>query len=334
MLRDSGGLLMKAIVTNKYGPPESLQLSDVERPTPTDDEVLIKVRAASLNAADFEIQRGSILTRITGPLRPKNKIPGTDVAGEVEAVGTNISQFQPGDEVMGDLFMHGSGAYAEYVCAPETALTPKPSSMTFEEAATYPQAATIALQALRDKRQVQPGQKVLINGAGGGMGTFAVQIAKYWGAEVTGVDSARKLDMLRSIGADHVIDYMEEDFTKRGHLYDVILDTVANRSIFTYRRTLSPNGIFVMVGGSRSSMLQAFILAPLISKRGNKWLGINWFGKPYNKEDMDVLEELFDAGKVVPVIDKRVPLSEVPEALKYLEDGLALGKIVVTMDHN
>jgi NADPH:quinone reductase-like Zn-dependent oxidoreductase len=331
ILYDYGGILMKAIVTEKYGPPENLQLRDVERPTPTDDEVLIKVHAASLNAADFEIQRGSILTRITGLRKPRNKIPGTDVAGMVEAVGTNISQLQPGDEVMGDLFMHGSGAYAEYVCAPEEALTLKPPSMTFEQASTYPQAAIIALQALRDKRQVQSGQKVLINGAGGGMGTFAVQIAKYWGAEVTGVDSAKKLNMLHSIGADHVIDYMEEDFTKRGHQYDVILDTVAKRSIFTYRRTLSPNGIFVMIGGSRSSMLQAFLLAPLISKIGNKWLGINWFGKPYNKEDMDFLEELFEAGKVVPVIDKEVTLSEVPEALRYLEEGQVLGKVVVTM---
>jgi NADPH:quinone reductase-like Zn-dependent oxidoreductase len=327
---------MKAIVTPKYGSPDVLQFKDVDTPTPTEDEVLIKVRAASLNAADFEIQRGSILTRIGGgPLRPKNKIPGTDVAGVVEAIGANITQLQPGDEVMGDLFMFGAGAYAEYVCAPEEALTLKPASMSFEEAATYPQAAVLALQCLRDKKQLQPGQKVLINGAGGGMGTFAVQIAaKYYEAEVTGVDSAKKLDMLRSIGADHVLDYMEEDFAKSGQRYDVILDTVANRSIFTYRRNLNPDGMFVMLGGSRSSMLQAAFLGPLLSRRGNKWSGINWFSKPYNKEDMDVLEDLFEAGKVVPVIDRRYQLSEVPEALRYLEDGLALGKLVVTMDHN
>lgn len=326
---------MKAIVTEKYGPPENMQLRDVERPTPTDDEILIKVRAASLNAADFEIQRGSILTRFTGLLRPGNKIPGTDVAGEVEAVGTNISQLQPGDEVMGDLFMFGAGAYAEYVCAPEEALTLKPASMTFEEASTYPQAAVLALQCLRDKKQVQPGQKVLINGAGGGMGTFAVQIAaKHYGAEVTGVDSAKKLEMIRSIGAEHVIDFMEEDYGKSGQRYDVIVDTVADRSIFTHRRALNPGGMYVMLGGSRGAMLQTAFLGPLLSKRGNKWSGINWFSKPYNKEDMDVLEELYEAGKVVPIIDKQIPLSEVPEALKYLEDGLALGKIVISMEND
>ena len=241
---------MKAIVTEKYGPPESLQLRDVERPSPTDDEVLVKVRAASLNAADFEIQRGSIFTRIAGPLRPRHKIPGTDVAGVIEAVGASVTQFQPGDEVLGDLFMHGSGAFAEYVCAPEEALTQKPASMSFEEAATYPQAAILSLQCLRDKKQVRPGQSVLVNGAGGGMGTFTVQIAKYYGAVVTGVDSARKLEMLRSIGADHVIDYKQEDFAKSGQQYDMIIDTVARRSVFTYRRTLKPEGVFIMLGGS------------------------------------------------------------------------------------
>jgi NADPH:quinone reductase-like Zn-dependent oxidoreductase len=323
---------MKAIVSEQYGPPESLQLRDVDQPTPTDDEVLIKVRAASLNAADNEIQRGSILTRIAGPIRPKNKIPGTDVAGVVEAVGSNITHLQPGDEVVGDLFMHGSGTFAEYVCAPEEALTPKPSSMTFEEAATYPQAAILALQCVRDKRQVQPGQKVLVNGAGGGMGTFAVQIAKYYGAEVTGIDSAKKLEMLRSIGADHVIDYMQEDaFAKNAQQHDMIIDTVAKRSMLTYRRTLKPEGVFIMLGGSRSSMLQAFFLAPLISRIGNKWLGINWFSKGYNKGDMDVLAELHETGKVVPVIDKQIPLSGVPEALRCLEEGQVLGKVVVTI---
>jgi NADPH:quinone reductase-like Zn-dependent oxidoreductase len=306
----------------------------VDRPSPTEDEVLVKIHASSLNAHDFEILRGSWTARIGRLLATKNKVLGSDVAGIVEAVGENVEQLQPGDEIVGDLLYHGLGAFAEYVCAPEKAFTLKPASMTFEEAATYPQAAIIALQALRDKRPIQPGQKVLINGAGGGMGTFGIQLAKYWGAEVTGVDSAMKLDMMRSIGADHVIDYEQEDFTKSGQLYDVIVDTVAKRSIFKYKRTLSLNGLFVMLGGSRRAFFQAALLGPMISRTSSKHLGLNWWSKPYNKEDMDVLEELFDAGKVVPVIDKRVPLSEVPEALKYLEDGLALGKIVVTMDHN
>ena len=322
---------MKAIVAPKYGGPEVLQYNEVDKPIPTDDEILVQIHAASLNAHDFEILRGALTARIGGLLKTEHKILGSDVAGRVEAVGKNIEQFQPGDEVLGDLLYAGLGAFAEYVCAPENVFTLKPASMTFEEAATYPQAAIIALQALRDKRPIQPEQKVLINGAGGGMGTFGIQLAKYWGAEVTGVDSAKKLDMMRSIGADHVIDYVQEDFTKSGQRYDVIVDTVAQRSIFKYKRTLNPNGLFVMLGGSRRSMLQAALLGPVISRSGSKHLGLNWWSKLYNKEDMDFLAELFEAGKVVPVIEKRVPLSEVPEALKYLEEGQVLGKIVVTM---
>ncbi len=322
---------MKAIVAPKYGSPDVLQFKEVDTPTPTEDEVLVKIHAASLNAHDFEILRGALTARIGGLLKTEHKILGSDVAGRVEAVGKNIEQFQPGDEVLGDLLYAGLGAFAEYVCAPEKVFTLKPASMTFEEAATYPQAAIIALQALRDKRPIQPGQKVLINGAGGGMGTFGIQLAKNWGAEVTGVDSAKKLDMMRSIGADHVIDYAQEDFTKSGQRYDVIVDTVAQRSIFKYKRTLNPNGLFVMLGGSRKSMLQAALLGPVISRSGSKHLGLNWWSKPYNKKDMDFLAELFEAGKVVPVIEKRVLLSEVPEALKYLEEGQVLGKIVVTM---
>jgi len=324
---------MKAIVAPKYGGPEVLQFEEVDKPIPTDDEILVQVHAASLNAHDFEILGGALVARI-GKLLKKNGILGSDVAGRVEAVGANINQFQPGDEVMGDLLYAGMGAFAEYVCAPEKMFTLKPASMTFEEAATYPQAAIIALQALRDKRQIQPGQTVLINGAGGGMGTFGIQLAKYWGAEVTAVDSTAKLDMMQSIGADHVIAYEQEDFTKSGLRYDVIVDTVAQRSIFKYRRTLNPNGLFVMLGGSRGAMLQAVLLGPVISRIGSKHLGINWWSKPFNKEDMDFLGELFDAGKVVPVIDKQVPLSEVPEALNYLEEGQVLGKIVVTVKND
>ncbi len=322
---------MKAIVGKRYGAPESLQLREVRKPTPKDNEVLIEVRASSLNAADFERLRGSIITRMTGPLRPKDKIPGTDVAGTVEAVGCTVTQFEPGDEVVGDLFYSGSGAFAEYVCAPEKVLTIKSPTMTFEEAATYPQAAIIALQSLRGKKEIQSSQRVLINGAGGGMGTFAVQIAKYYEAEVTAVDSAEKCDMLKSIGADHTINYNQTDFTKTGEEYDVIIDTVASRSIFAYKRTLNDDGLFVMIGGSRGSLMQSFFLGPILSRRSNKWLGINWWSEPFNKKDMDFLAKLFDEGKVVPVIEKRCSLRDVPEALKYLEDGHVLGKVVISM---
>ncbi len=323
---------MKAIVSKRYGSPEKLQLKEVERPVPKDNECLIKVHASSINAADFEIQRGSIITRMKGPLRPKYKIPGSDVAGTIEAVGINVNQFQPGDEIVGDLFYAGFGAFAEYVCVPENVLTIKPASMTFEQVATYPQAAIIALQSLRGGRQIKPGDRVLINGAGGGMGTFGVQIAKSYGAEVTGVDSTKKLDMLLSIGADHVLDYTLEDYTKTGQQYDLIVDTVANRSISDYKRALCSDGMFVMIGGSRSALFRAAIIAPLTMRKESKKIGINWWSQPYNKEDMDFLAELFDAGKVVPVIDRCCPLSEVPEALKYLEDGHVIGKVVITMD--
>ena len=241
--------------------------------------------------------------------------------------------------------MHGFSTFAEYVCIPENALRLKPASMTFEEAASIPTAGVNALQSLRgfgpsspslslsDEGQIQPGQEVLINGAGGGVGTFALQIAKYFGAEVTGVDSSRKLDMLRSLGADHVIDYTQEDFTKRGQRYDLIIDVVAYRSIFDYKRALSSKGIYVYVGGSTSAIFQAFLLAPLISMTGSKKMGVVMW-KPNKKEDLVFLEELFEAGKVVPVIDRRYPLGEVPEALRYLEEGHARGKVVITVEHN
>jgi NADPH:quinone reductase-like Zn-dependent oxidoreductase len=245
-----------------------------------------------------------------------------------------VKQFQPGDEIWGDLsFPYGYGTFAEYVCIPEEALRLKPASMTFEQAAAVPTAAVVALQNLRCKRLIQPGQKVLINGAGGGVGTFSVQLAKYFGAEVTGVDSARKLYMLRSIGADHVLDYTQEDFTKNEQRYDLILDVVAYRSIFAYRRALSPDGVFVYVGGSTGAIFQALLLGPLISKIGSRKVGIGMW-EPNKKEDLDFLTELLEAGEVVPVIDRRYPLSELPEALRYLEEGHALGKVVITVEHN
>ena len=325
---------MKAIVCTGYGSPDVLKLKEVPKPVPKEDEVLVKVHAASVNAADVEIMRGMWAARFGGPLRPQHKIPGSDLAGRVEAVGTNVKQFQPGDDVWGDLsFPYGYGTFAEYVSVSEGALTLKPASMTFEEASTYPQSALISLQTLRDKGHIQPGQKVLINGAGGGMGTFAVQLAKYYGAEVTGVDSASKLEMLRSIGADHVIDYAQEDYTKSGQRYDLIVDVVAYRSVFDYRRALSPEGIFLIVGGSLTTFLQVLILGALISRMGSKKLGLNAYDAN-NKEDLACLAELFEADKVVPVIDRRYPLSEVPEALRYLEEGHVLGKVVITVEHD
>ena len=322
---------MKAIVYTKYGPPDVLQLKEVEKPTPKDNEVLVKVHAASLNATDLEYLRGSLISRLTGPLKPKYKILGCDIAGRVEAVGRNVKQFQPGDEVFGDLSVCGFGAFAEYVCVPENALALKPTSMTFEEAATIPQAAVLALQGLRDKRQIQPGQKVLINGAGGGVGTFAVQMAKSFGAGVTGVDSTNKLDMIRSLGADHVIDYTQEDFTKNGQRYDLILDVMGYHSIFDYKRALSPRGIYVLVGGSMALIFQVLFLGPWISMTGSKKMGI--LAQKPNK-DLAFIKGLFETGKVVPVIDRRYTLSEVPEALRYLGEGHAKGKVVITLEPN
>ncbi len=324
---------MKAIVCTKYGSPEVLQLKEVEKPTPKEEEALVKVHASSLNAADLEYLRGVLVVRLLyqGLLKPKNTIPGSDVAGRIEAVGRNVKQFQPGDEIWGDLsYPLAFGTLAEYVCIPENALRLKPASMTFEEAAAAPTAALVALQNLRDKREIQPGQKVLINGAGGGAGTFAVQLAKYFGAEVTGVDSTKKLDLLRSIGADKAIDYTQEDFSKNGQHYDLIIDVVVHRWIFDYKRALSPKGMCVFVGGSMTRIFLNVFLGRLISMTSSKKMAlVPW--KPNKKEDLDFIKELFEAGKVKPVIDKRYPLSEAAEAFRYLEEGHAQGKIVITM---
>jgi NADPH:quinone reductase-like Zn-dependent oxidoreductase len=320
---------MKAIVYEKYGPPEVLQLKEVEKPTPKEDEALVKVHAASVNYIDWQVLRGeSFFLRLTtgGLLNPKHKILGDDIAGRVEAVGVNVKQIQPGDEVFG---ISNFDAFAEYVCVPENALALKPASMKFEEAAAVPEAAIPALQGLRDHGQIQSGQKVLIVGASGGVGTFAVQIAKSFGAEVTGVCSTGKLDMVLSIGADQVIDYTQEDFTKSGQRYDLILANAGDGSIFDYKRALSPEGIYVCAGGSLAQYTQATLLGPLISMMGSKKLG-SMLGKP-NQKDYVFLIELFEAGKVVPVIDRRYPLSEVPEALRYYGGGSAVGKVVITM---
>jgi NADPH:quinone reductase-like Zn-dependent oxidoreductase len=321
---------MKAIVSDRYGPPDVLRLEEVERPVPRNGQVLVKVHASSLNAADFEILGGALSSRIFAPFKPRNRIPGSDVSGRVVEVGMDVMGLKEGDAVFGDLFTHGHGAFAEYVAAPEQAMMRKPDSTSFEDAATLPQAARIALQALRGRRPLNKGQKVLINGAGGGMGTFAVQIAKYYGAEVTGVDRTSKLEMLRAIGADHVIDYTKEDCIRGGERYDLILDTVARRSIFDYRRVMTHDGLYVLVGGSRYAIFQAILLGPLISVASGKRMGLNpW--KVNNEEDLRFLLELNEKGMLSPVIDRRCSLSEVPEALMDLSQGLVKGKVVVSI---
>jgi NADPH:quinone reductase-like Zn-dependent oxidoreductase len=326
---------MKAIVYTKYGPPDVLNLEEVQKPTPKDDEVLVKVHAASANAADWHLMRADpFLVRLMGfgLLKPKNGLLGADIAGRVEAVGRNVTQFQPGDEVFGDLSGSGFGGFAEYVCATEDALALKPANVSFEEAAAVPLAAVTALQGLRYKGQIQPGQKVLINGASGGVGTFAVQIAKSFGAEVTGVCSTSKLDMVRSIGADHVIDYTQEDFTKNGQQYDLILAANGYHPISDYRRALSPEGTYVMTGGSGAQMLQAMTLGPIMSMTGSKKMG--YLSMKQNKEDLVFMKELLEDGKITPVIDRAYPLSEIPEAIRYLEEGHATGKVVITVAHD
>ncbi len=322
---------MKAIVYTKYGPPEVLELKEVEKPTPKEDEVLIKVYSASVNYSDWTFVRGEpFLVRLmyTGLFKPKNTILGADIAGQVEAVGRNVKQFQTSDEVFGDISACGWGGFAEYVSVPENALALKPANMTFEMAAAVPQAAVVALQGLRDKGQIQPGQKVLINGASGGIGTFAVQIAKSFGAEVTGVCGTRNLEMLYSIGADQVIDYTQEDFTQNVQRYDLILDIVANRSVSDYSRALSPKGTYVAVAFNPNSLL----LGSMISKTEGKKVG-SLAHKPKVK-DLVFMKELIESGKVVPVIDRRYPLSEVPEAVRYYGEGHPLGKLVITVEHN
>ena len=320
---------MKAIVYTKYGPPEVLQLEEVAKPTPKDDEVLIKVQAVSVNRSDWEGLSGKPLyARLGGLLRPRHHILGSDIAGRVEMAGRHIRRFRPGDEVFGDILPR-LGGFAEYVCARESALAPKPASMTFEEAAAIPQAAVIALQGTRDKGKIQPGQKVLITGAGGGAGTFAVQLAKLYGAEVTAVDSTGKLDFMRSLGADHVIDYTREDFTKNGKQYDLILDIVAHRSVFAYKRALRSRGSYFLTGGSVITIFQVLLLGPWIRGTAGKKMRI--LAVQPNLRDLVYVTELCEAGKVVPVIDRRYPLSEMPEALRYLGEGRTKGKVVITV---
>ena len=324
---------MKAAVYTRYGPPDVLQISDIAKPAHNDNEVLIRVRAASVNPADWRLMRGApYIFRILFGLRKPTVIrpgrAGVDVAGQVEAVGRAVTQFKPGDEVFGAC----RGAFAEYACTSESKLAMKPGNVTFEQAAAVPVAALTALQGLRDKGHIQPGQKVLINGAAGGVGTFAVQLAKWFGADVTGVCSTRNADMVRSLGADRVIDYTQEDFTKSGQNYDLILDNVGNHSLSACRRVLNPKGMFVIAGGPKKGWiillraLKALVLSPFVSQK------MFLFIARIDSKDLTIMGELMEAGKVTPVIDRRYSLSEVHEAIRYLEEGHARGKVVITLE--
>jgi len=320
---------MKAIVYHEYGSPDVLKLEEVQKPSPRDNEVLVKVQAVSVNRSDWETLVGSPLyARSGGLFKPGVEILGSDIAGRVEMAGRNVTRFKPGDEVFGLMWGY-HGGFAEYACAPENALALKPAGLTFEAASTIPQAGVIALQGIRDKGQVGPGHKVLINGAGGGAGSFAIQLARLYGAEVTGVDSAGKFDFMRSLGADHVIDYTREDFTKNGKQYDMILDVIAYRSVFDYKRALKPDGSYFFVGGSTAIIFQTLLLGPWIRRTTGR--NIRILAVQPNPKDMLDLTELMEAGKVVPVIDRQYPLSEVPQALRYLGEGHAKGKIVINV---
>jgi len=330
---------MKAILQPRYGSLDVLKLKEVQKPTPSDDEVLVSIQASSINYNILVLVSGKpFLGRLMGMglLEPKEKIPGNDISGRVEAIGKNVKQFQPGDEVYGDLFQCGKGAFAEYVSVPENAIALKPVNLSFEEAAVVPEAAVVALQALRDKGKIRKGQKVLICGASGGIGTFAVQIAKSFGAEVTGVCGTRNLERVRSIGADHVIDYTKEDFTKNGQKYDLILATAGYRSIFDYKRALTPRGIYVATGGSMkgpkamAQIFQAMLLGPWISMTGSKKLGA--LTLRISQKDLVFIKELIEAGKVKPVIDRQYPLSEAVTALRYYEEGHTIGKVGITVN--
>ncbi len=325
---------MKAIVYTKYGLPNVLKFEEVQKPIPGDDEVLIKIHAASITAGDVIVLKGEpFVTRFaTGLQKPKNTIPGKEISGRIEVVGDNVTEFQPGDEVFGDLSVASWGAFAEYVSVPECAITLKPANLTFEEAAAVPESAVVALQGLRDKGKIQAGQEVLINGASGGVGSFAVQIAKALGAKVTAVCSTRNVEMVRSLGADHVIDYTKEDFTQNGQQYDLILAVNGYHPIADYKRALSPEGIYVASGGTMAQSLEATMRGPFISMIGRKKMG-GMLVKP-NKNDLNFIKDLIEAGKVAPVIDRRYPLSKIAESFNYIGEGHAQGKVVITVVHS
>jgi NADPH:quinone reductase-like Zn-dependent oxidoreductase len=321
---------MKAMVYTKYGSPDVLQLKEVEKPTPGDHEVLIKVQAVSLNAADWHMLTADIfpVRLMSGLFAPHKPILGLDIAGKVEAVGSGVNQFKAGDEVFGDISFRGSGGLAEYATAPESFLVLKPANLTFEQAAAVPVAAVTALQGLRDLGRIQAGQKILINGASGGVGTFAVQLAKAFGAEVTAVCSARNMNQARSLGAEHVIDYGRTDFTQNGQQYDLILGVNGYHPIAAYRRALAPEGIYVMTGGKPAQLFQALLLGPLFSQKGGRKL-CSLSAQPSQK-DLVFLKEWLETGMLTPVIDRVFPFVETPDAFRYLGTGHARGKVVIT----
>jgi NADPH:quinone reductase-like Zn-dependent oxidoreductase len=324
---------MKAIVHDKYGSADVLRFKEIKKPKIKENEVLVKVHAASVNAADWHIMRGEpffMRLMLGGLVKPKNKLLGADMAGRVEKIGRKVTQFKVGDEVFGDSAEYGWGAFAEYVALPENALAHKPAGVSFEAAAAVPLAALTALHGLRDEGKIKAGQQVLINGASGGVGTFAIQIAKWFGAEVTAVCSTRNLEMARSLGADHVIDYTQEDFTQKGQLYDLIFAANGYHSIFDYRRALKKNGIYVAAGGSPAQYFQAMLLGPVMSMTGKKKMGT--FVSKSNQKDLLFIKELLESGKVSPVIDRRYDLHETADAIRYLEEGHAKGKVVITIE--
>lgn len=321
---------MKAVVYTQYGSPDILQLAEVEKPVPKANQVLIKVYAASLNTLDRATYGAPLFVRLisgNGLRKPKNQRIGVDLAGRIEAVGSAVTHVQPGDEVFGG----GQGAFAEYACASAEAIALKPPAVSFAAAAAVPVAGLTALQGLRDKGKIQPGQQVLIYGAGGGVGTFAVQMAKAFGAEVTAVCGPHNVEMVRSIGADQVIDYTREDFTKLRQRYDLIAAVNGQQSMLSYRRALKPKGTCVVVGGSLTQVVQALFFGPLLSKTGSKKIGFMGIAK-LNQQDLAVIRELLEAGKVIPVIDRCYPLRETADALRYLEEGHARGKVVITLE--
>ena len=321
---------MKAIVYTKYGSPNELKLNEVEKPTPMAKEVLIRVHAASINSWDWDLLTGTFQGRLGGFRKPKFNILGCDIAGTVEEVGSDVHQFSPGDNVFGDMSgfkQRDWGGFAEYACAREDVIALKSDKMTFEQAAAVPQAGVLALQGLYDIGNLKSGQKVLINGAGGGGGTFAIQIAKAAGAEVTGVDGTEKLKAMHSLGCDHVIDYTKEDFTNNGEQYDLILDVISTRSVFAYKRALSQQGVYVTVGGRTAKLLQLALLGPIIS--GSR--KIKLLGHEPTRKDLNTLTKLFEEGKIEPVIDSCYKLSEAAQAFSHFGEGKFIGKIVITI---
>jgi len=329
--------MVRAAYCERYGPPEVVEIRDVERPTPLDDQVLVRVHAASVNRADLDglKPKPGFLRLFMGLRAPRNHEVGTDAAGVVEAVGPGVTRFKPGDEVMTDLFAAGRfGAFADYVCAREKAFEPMPAGMSFEEAATLPHSAVLALQGmrLRNGRTFKPGDRVLIDGASGNVGPFAVQIAKSMGADVTGVASGDKLDFVRSLGADHTIDYEKVDYTRAKERYDWIVAVDAHHPIRAVRRALKPDGVYLTMGGDTGTIFAALAGSLVVSRFGDKWSGLMIWWKPMHRPDVDTLKELIAAGKLKPVIDRRYPLERVVEALRWVEDGHSRGKVVITMD--